>query len=205
MIQAYLKEINNKETNPILVSLRLYANDHNVPIITEEGINFIKQIMQISNVKRVLEIGTAIGYSSINMAQLDCDVVSIERDSNMVELARQNIEKADLSSRITVIHADALDVNQEDLGLFDLIFIDAAKAQSVNFFNKYKECLSSDGIIITDNLLFHELVVKEIKERNLKQLVRKIDNFNRFVVNQEDFSTYIYAIGDGMSLSIKRK
>jgi len=204
VIQAYLKEINNKETNLTLVSLRLYAQEHNVPIITDEGINFIKQMIQLAHVKRVLEVGTAIGYSSIHMALMGCEVLTIERDDKMFEMAKENIEKANLSSKITVIHADALEVNESDLGTFDLIFIDAAKAQSINFFNKFKSCLNNEGLIITDNLLFHELVVKEIKERNLKQLVRKIDNFNRFVVNEEEFSTYIYAIGDGMSLSIKR-
>ncbi|MBN2604664.1 MAG: O-methyltransferase [Bacilli bacterium] len=204
MIQTYLKEINNKETNPILVSLKLYAEENNVPIITDEGIHFIKQIIEISNAKKILEIGTAIGYSAIQMALSGCHVTTIERDEKMIELANKNIENAKLSDKINVIYSDALELDEHELGIFDLIFIDAAKSQSINFFNKYKSCLKSKGIIITDNLLFHGLVVEEIKERNLRQLTRKIDNFNHFVVSEEEFSTYIYGIGDGMSLSIKR-
>ncbi|MBU1020930.1 MAG: O-methyltransferase, partial [Firmicutes bacterium] len=148
MIQTYLKELNNKETNPMLVSLKLYAEQNNVPIITDEGISFIKQIIEISKSKHVLEIGTAIGYSSIQMALSGCKVTTIERDEKMVELAKKNIETANLTSDITVIFSDALEVDESTLGKFDLIFIDAAKSQSVNFFNKYKACLNSKGIII---------------------------------------------------------
>lgn len=204
MIQTYLKEINHKETNPKLVSLKLYAEENKVPIITDEGIHFIKQIIQIANIKNVLEIGTAIGYSSIQMALSGCKVTTIERDQKMVTLARKNIEDAALNEHINVIFSDALEVDESTLGMFDLIFIDAAKSQSIHFFNKYKSCLNPKGLIITDNLLFHGLVVKTVEGRNLRQLTRKIDNFNHFVVSEEEFDTYIYGIGDGMSLSIKR-
>lgn len=206
MIKEYLKNINNKETNTLLVSLKTYAIENNVPIITEVGINFIKQIMHIKDVKNVLEIGTAIGYSAISMTlSSNCKITTIERDKEMFDKAISNIQLASLEDRISVINEDALDVDESILGTFDLIFIDAAKAQSVKFFNKYKTILNNKGIIITDNLLFHDLVVTPIRDRNLKQLVRKIDTFNKFVVEQPDFDTYIYSIGDGMSLSIKKE
>ena len=205
MPKAYLQNINKKETNPVLVSLRSYATEFNVPIITEEGIKFINQVIKLKNIKNVLEIGTAIGYSAINMAlNNDVDITTIERDDNMFALAKKNILDHNLQNRITQIHKDALEVDEDELGMFDLVFIDAAKAQSIKFFEKYKKNLTKNGVIITDNLLFHELVVAEIRDRNLKQLVSKIDRFNKFVVEQEDFDTYIYHLGDGMSLSIKK-
>lgn len=205
MIKEYLENINNKETNDLLVSLKSYALENNVPIITDEGINFIKQMISIKQVKSILEIGTAIGYSSINMAlNSDAVITTIERDEEMYVKAIENIKQANLNDRVKVIYNDALEVNELNLGKFDLIFIDAAKAQSIKFFNKYKTCLNDRGLIITDNLLFHDLVVTPIKDRNLRQLVKKIDNFNKFVVEQDDFDTYIYSIGDGMSLSIKK-
>jgi predicted O-methyltransferase YrrM len=205
VIKEYLENINNKETNSLLVSLKSYALLNNVPIITDDGISFIKQIIKIKDVKTILEIGTAIGYSAINMA-LNSDVLitTIERDEEMYLKAINNIEFAKLEDKIKVIYDDALEVDETSLGKFDLIFIDAAKAQSIKFFNKYKSCLNDKGLIITDNLIFHDLVVTPIKDRNLKQLVRKIDAFNKFVVEQVDFDTYIYSIGDGMSLSIKK-
>lgn len=205
MIKEYLKNINIKETNTLLVSLKTYALQNDVPIITDDGINFIKQLINLKGVKSVLEIGTAIGYSAINMALYsDCTITTIERDLEMYNKAVKNIKEAKLDDRITVIFNDALEVDETKLGKFDLVFIDAAKAQSIKFFDKYKSCLNKKGLIITDNLLFHDLVVTPIKDKNLKQLVRKIDTFNKFVVEQEDFDTYIYSIGDGMSLSIKK-
>ena len=205
MIKEYLKNINIKETNSLLVSFKTYALQNDVPIITDDGINFIKQLINLKGVKSVLEIGTAIGYSAINMALYsDCSITTIERDLEMYNKAVENIKEANLADRITVIFKDALEVDESELGKFDLIFIDAAKAQSVKFFDKYKSLLNEKGLIVTDNLLFHDLVVTPIKDRNLKQLVRKIDTFNKFVVEQEDFDTYIYSIGDGMSLSIKK-
>jgi len=204
--QKYLSNINVKETNEILVSLSTFASENNVPIITKEGIRFLNQIISISKSKRILEIGTAIGYSSINMAlNNNVEIVTIERNEEMYSIANDNIKIAGLDSKIKIIHNDALEVDELKLGKFDLIFIDAAKAQSIKFFEKFKPLLNSKGIIVTDNLLFHGLVYGEVKERNLKQLVRKIDTFNKFIVTQEDFDTHIYAIGDGMSLSVKRK
>ena len=206
MNNEYLANINIKETNSLLVSLKMYALENNVPIITDEGINFINQIIKLSNIKNILEIGTAIGYSAISMAlKNDVLITSIERDNKMYELAKNNVNNALLNDKIKLINEDALDIDASKIGMFDLIFIDAAKAQSINFFNKFKDYLNNGGVIVTDNLLFHNLIDQEAKTRNLRQLMRKIDNFNKFVVEQEDFDTYLYQIGDGMSLSIKRK
>ena len=205
MSNDYLENINKEETNSILVSLRLFALENNVPIITIEGIHFLNHVIKLRNIKSVLEIGTAIGYSAINMAlKNNCHVTTIERDDKMYELASNNIKESNLEDKITQIKGDALEVDEDTLGTFDLVFIDAAKSQSIKFFNKYKKNLSSEGVIITDNLLFHDLVTAVIRDRNLKQLVSKIDKFNKFVVEQEDFDTYIYNLGDGMSLSIKK-
>lgn len=205
MPKHYLENINQKETNSILVSLRTYAQENKVPIITYEGIRFLNQVIKLRNIETILEIGTAIGYSSINMAlHNDVKITSIERSNEMYNIATKNIKESNLEDRITVIHNDALEVDETTLGTFDLIFIDAAKSQSIKFFNKYKPLLTEKGVIITDNLLFHDLVVAEIRDRNLRQLVGKIDRFNKFVVEQEDFDTFIYHLGDGMSLSIKK-
>ena len=206
MINEYLQKVNLKETNKLLISLKEDAFKNNVPIITDEGINFINQIISLSNAKTILEIGTAIGYSAINMAlKNDVLITTIERDEKMFTQASKNVKKALLEKQITLINQDALEIEDEEIKMFDLIFIDAAKAQSINFFNKFKNHLNSKGVIITDNLLFHDLIDKRADTRNLRQLLRKIDNFNQFIVTQEDFNTYLYQLGDGMSLSIKRK
>jgi len=205
MANDYLQQVNKQETNPLLVSLRAFAIKHNVPIITEEGLRFIHQLIQLKQIKRVLEIGTAIGYSALSMAiNDDVYITTIERDPVMIERAKKNFAQSNVAEKITLIERDALDVDEQTIEPVDMIFIDAAKAQSINFFNKYKSILKPQGIIVTDNLLFHGLIEQEDLSKNLSQLVRKIDNFNHFVVEQEDFDTAIYEIGDGMSLSIKK-
>lgn len=205
MANDYLQEVNKQETNELLVSLRAFAIQNNVPIITEEGIRFIHQLIQLRNVKRILEIGTAIGYSTLSMVHNnDVDVITIERDEKMIQLAKANFAKSPKNDRITLLEKDALEVDEQQIEPVDMIFIDAAKAQSIRFFNKYKTRLNPGGLIVTDNLLFHGLITEQDLSKNLSGLVRKIDDFNRFVVEQEDFDTAIYSIGDGMSLSIKR-
>lgn len=205
MSKAYLEQLHNNVTDPLLVSLRMYAEKHNVPIITEEGLRFLSQLVRIHQAKSILEIGTAIGYTSIYLAtHHDVQVTTIERDIDMIVEANKNINGSGVSDHIKLIQDDALLVNPETIGPFDLIFIDAAKAQSMNFFLKYKERLNPGGLIVADNLLFHGLREKENLSAQLRAMLRKIDEFNHFVLAQDDFDSAIYPIGDGMSVSIRK-
>ncbi|MFO7969347.1 MAG: O-methyltransferase [Candidatus Izemoplasmatales bacterium] len=206
MVNKYLAEINKDFNNDIVKSLLNQANNLKIPIITDEGIHFLIQLIKIHSSKKVLEIGSAIGYSSILMALFtDVTITTIERDEKIAKLALKNIKKANLSNRINLIIADANDVSisEDD---FDLIFIDAAKASYINFFEKFAKNLKSNGLIICDNLLFKGQVNEPelIKSRNRRQLVKKIDKFNQYLINQENFDSYIYNIGDGISISIKK-
>ena len=135
-----------------------YARDNNVPIMMKDGIIYLCDYIKNNNVKTILEIGSAIGYSSIMMASVDNDikVTTIEKDANRYNIAVANINKFNLSSRITILNEDALESNIT--GYYDLIFIDASKGNNINFFNKYKDNLAKNGAIVTDNLSFHGLV-----------------------------------------------
>lgn len=205
MSQEYLKELNKEFKHPIIEILKEQAIQHHVPIITDEGIHFIVQILNIHQSKKVLEIGTAIGYSSILMALFShADITSIERNQAWLNIARANIDKANLNQRISIIEDDANNVDLDET--FDMVFIDAAKSSYINFFKKFSKNLKKGGLIITDNLLFRGQVAHpdQIESKNRRQLVKKINKYNEFLVNQENFDTYIYAIGDGISLSIKK-
>ncbi len=201
----YLDNLNKLEFNDLDIELRKYAKENKVPIIQDEGLEFLRQMIILKDCKRVLEIGTAIGYSSIQMAKLGVIVDTIEINENMYNLAKENVKKAKYEDKINIFFADALELDINLLKKYDLIFIDAAKAQYINFFNKYKVLLNDKGIIITDNLLFHGLVLEEnIESRNLRQLVNKIKKYNEWLMEQNDFDTTIYNIGDGVALSIKK-
>jgi predicted O-methyltransferase YrrM len=202
----YLDNLNKLDFSSLDLEMMDYAKNNNVPIIQLEGLHFLRQVIMLKNCKRVLEIGTAIGYSSIQMAKLGVIVDTIEINEESYNIALENIKKANLSDKINVYLEDALLIDINKLDKYDLIFIDAAKAQYINFFNKFKVLLNDRGVILTDNLLFHGLVVEKenIESRNLRQLVKKIDNYNNWLLEQNDFDTTIYNIGDGIALSIKK-
>ena len=180
-----------------------YAKENNVPIMMKDGIEFLTQYIKENNVKRVLEIGSAIGYSAIRMALVDksIKVTTIERDTNRYKEAVKNIKEFNLENQIEIINADALEY--EDKKQYDLIFIDAAKAQYIKFFEKYKTNLKQDGTIISDNLDFHGLVKNPelTSNRNTKQLVRKINTYIEFLKENKEFKTEFISLGDGIGIS----
>ena len=184
-----------------------YAEEHNVPIMQKSGINFLTKYISENNVKNILEIGSAIGYSAIKMALVNdkIKVTTIEKDDEGYLMALKNIKEFDLEKRITLISGDALNVELEDK--FDLIFIDAAKGQYIKFFEKYSKNLKKNGVIVSDNLDFHGLVEQEerIASKNLRQLVNKIRNYIDFLKNNTEFTTKFYKIGDGISISTKNE
>lgn len=182
-----------------------YARDNNVPIMMKDGITYLCDYIKNNNVKTILEIGSAIGYSSIMMASVDNDikVTTIEKDANRYNIAVANINKFNLSSRIIILNEDALESNIT--GYYDLIFIDASKGNNINFFNKYKDNLAKNGAIVTDNLSFHGLVEDEtlIKTKNQKGIVKKIKLYIDFLSNNKDFTTTYVSVGDKISISKK--
>ena len=186
-----------------LKALEKYAEENNVPIIQKEVLNFILNYIKENMAKNILEIGTAIGYSAINMALIDenIKITTIERNKEMFSLAKKNVKDFNLEKRINIIYADALEAEIKDK--YDLIFIDAAKAQYIKFFEKYKSNLKENGAIITDNLNFHGLAnnPEEIHSKNLKALVRKINNYKEFLKENKEFKTNFYEKGDGISVS----
>lgn len=206
-MNEYLESINPKKANDLIDSILKQAKELDTPIIQEDAINLIIQIININNAKMILEIGSAIGYSSIMMASFtNASITTIERDTKSYVLAKENIAKANLDNKIKIINADACEYELSEDYRCDLLFIDAAKSQYVKFFEKYEKYLNPKGIIITDNLLFHGFVEQKerIESKNKRQLVNKIKKFNKYLTNNELYDTYIYNIGDGISISIKK-
>lgn len=188
--------------------IKEYALDHNIPIMVDDGIDFLTTFVIKNQIENVLEIGTAIGYSAIMMALANPNlkVTSIERDEKRYMEAVKNIKALELEDRITLIYNDALHIKMD--GEYDLIFIDAAKGQNINFFEKYKDHLVKGGFIITDNMKFHGYIDKkeeEIKSKNLRGLVRKIKDYRRFLEENEEYKTMFYDnVGDGVAVTTKK-
>ncbi len=175
----------------MLEEMEAYAKENRVPIMLPDGIEYLCKIIKDNKIKKILEIGSAIGYSAIKMALVsdDIEVTTIEKDIDRYNIAVNNIKKIGLDKRIKIILDDALNTNIE--GEYDLIFIDASKGNNINFFNKYRSNLKKNGIIVTDNLHFHGLVLNPelAVTRGQRGIVRKIKNYIEFLDNNQEFTT----------------
>ena len=195
------------EPYQLVVEIKKYALDNKVPIMQDEGIDYLINYIKDNKIESILEVGTAIGYSSIMMALSNpkIKITTIERNHDSYLEAVKNIKRMKLENQITLIFKDALDVELEDK--FDLIFLDAAKAQNIKFFEKFEYNLKPKGTIITDNIYFHGLVEQDessIESRNVRGIVRKLKNYIEFLENNKRYDTEILKIGDGISISKKK-
>lgn len=174
-----------------------YAKKNNIPIMQKDAIEYIVSFLKERKIQSVLEIGTAICYSTLKMANVVKEVTSIERDEKRYNKAKEYALMSNLNN-ITLILSDALDIELKDK--FDFILIDAAKAQNIKFINKFKSNLKEEGYIFIDNVDFHGLVGKsnEIKSRNLRGLVRKIEEFLKYLEEQNEFKVTKINKGDGL-------
>ncbi|MGE8206151.1 O-methyltransferase [Heyndrickxia sp. NPDC080065] len=206
-IHSYVESL-IKKRSPLFIEMEKYAAVHNVPIMELAGIEVLLQLLRMQQPKKILEIGTAIGYSAMRMAEAlpDSQIVTIERDDERYDQAIINIAKTDFTNQITVLKGDALDIFKvvKEQGPFDAIFIDAAKGQYMRFFELYTPLLTKNGYVYTDNVLFKGLVVEEtIDNKRIRNLVSKIKKYNEWLMNHEDYLTTIIPVGDGLAISRK--
>jgi len=197
------------ERNPLFTEMEGYAKEHNIPIMELAGIETMLQLLRIHQSKKILEVGTAIGYSGLRMVNAlpNANVVTIERDLERVQVAEEFINRSNKGEQILIIKGDALEleVQVSQHAPFDAIFIDAAKGQYKKFFEIYSKYLNDDGMIITDNVLFKGLVCEtEIESKRTRNLVKKINEFNQWLMNNPDYFTVILPVGDGVAISKRR-
>ena len=186
-----------------ILEMEQYAKEKNVPIIEKDTIAYIMKYIKAHNVKSILEIGSAIGYSAILMASAskEVKVTTIERDEIRYMECLKNVKKCGFDKEVNVVFQDALDINLTGV-TYDLIFIDAAKGQ----YRKFQYFLAPGGVIITDNLKFHGYVGKKetIESKNLRGIVDKIESYVEFLKNNEEFDTEFIDVGDGISVSRRK-
>ena len=184
--------------------IEIYAKENYVPIARKQTIEFILNLMKERNYTRFLEIGTAIGYTSINVALLNknINVVTIEHDSKRAEIAKKNFIEFGVNEQINMIEDEAVTITINDK--FDLIFIDASKKRNDYFLDKFSPNLNEGGMIIIDNMKLEDFWVNAKKEKKEK-FHRMNEEFKKNLLNRKEFDVQILEdIGDGIAL-IKKK
>lgn len=198
-----------KRRNSFLTEIEEYAHENDIPIMDIVSMEVMLQILTLAQATKILEIGTAIGYSAMRLAERlpHSQIVSIERDKARYDLAKENIKKANLENQITLIFGDAL-IDEDQIsqyGPFDCLFIDAAKGQYKRFFELYSPLVSQNGLIISDNVLFKGIVATEGKvAKGLRTMVVNLRAYNEMLMANEKFETTFYPIGDGIAISKKK-
>jgi predicted O-methyltransferase YrrM len=213
MIEERLKHYLEKQIparDQYIEQMEREAHEQQVPIMDLLGMESLLHLLKMAAPARILEIGTAIGYSAIRMAQAlpEATIVSIERDERRYEEAHKHVKALGLESRIELLFGDALQLGEklELYPLFDVLFIDAAKGQYRRFFDMYSPMVRPGGLILSDNVLFRGLVAEtDIEHKRHKQLATKIDTYNQWLLEHPQYDTRIFPVGDGIAISIKRE
>ncbi len=205
-IEDYIRGLIPEKTGS-LKTMEDYAEENHVPIIHPEVGQFLRVIIKSHKVKRILEVGCAIGYSSCLMAQAageDCQITTIERDEEMYEKAVANITAMGLDRNITVLKGDAMELLATIQGEYDMIFLDAAKGHYDHFLPDCMRVLKKGGIIIGDNVLFRGMVAsRELVIRRKITIVKRMRKYLQHISNMKQLETVVLPIGDGVAFSCK--
>lgn len=197
------------ESEGIIKELEDFAEANNVPIVRAETARLIEFMVTSKRPKKILELGTAIGYSSILMAitlNKEVHITTIEKDPEMVKIARENIKKAGLCDIITVIEGDCLEVLENMTDEYDMMFIDAGHGHYCEFLPHCLRMLTEDGMIMADNVLFRGMVAcDELMVRRKITIVKRMRKYLDMVSNDENLLTTVLPIGDGIALTVRRK
>ncbi len=208
-IVQYLRALNTPSENPVLYNIEqsIASEEQSWPIITAEVKNFISVLISMKKPKRILEIGTAVGYSSIFMSQLiDGHVTTIERFPVMYEKAEKNIVAANAQDKITILKGDAAEIlSTLESASFDMIFMDCAKGQYINFLPDCIRLLKVEGVLITDNVLHKGSIAKSRYsiERRQRTTHSRLREFLWTITHCDELNSSVIPIGDGVSVSYK--
>lgn len=206
-IDNYIRKIIRRETG-LLKTMEEYALLNHVPIISPESAALLKLLVKLHKPARILEAGTAIGYSAIVMAEACPHAVidTIEIDEDMADIAKKNIKELGYEKRIRVLLGDALEIMQCLSSSFDMIFLDAAKGKYIEYLNETLRLLRPGGLLISDNVLYKGLVAQDdpIPHKHRTITVNLREYLNK-ICNDVRLETSIIPIGDGMAVSVKER
>lgn len=205
---TYIRSLEMPEV-PLLEEIEQEAVDTFVPVIRKETQSFLKVIITMCRPKRILEVGTAVGFSALLMSEYapeDCHITTIENYKKRIPIARGNFRRAGQEDRITLIEGDALEVMKGLKGPFDFIFMDAAKGQYIHYMPEALRLLTDGGVLMSDNVLQDGDIIESrfAVERRNRTIHSRMREYLYELKHREDLLTSLLPLGDGVALSIKR-
>lgn len=192
----------------ILDEMEKFSIKNRVPIVQKETAKFLELMVKMNRPQKILELGTAIGYSSILMNLSSAglsEITTIERDQRMIEIANANIIKCGMQGKITVVKGDCLEILESLQDEYDMIFMDAGKGHYNHFLPHCLRLLKKDGVLIADNVLFRGMVAsKELATRRKITIIKRMQTYLELVSSNDDLITSVIPMGDGISVTIRK-
>ena len=206
---TYINSLDRGNT-AILDTIEREALDSYVPIIRKEMQSFLKLLLAMQKPKRILEVGTAVGFSAILMAEYNpypCEIVTIENYEKRIPIARENFVRVGKEKQITLIEGDATEVLKTLDEPFDMIFMDAAKGQYINFMPDILRLLKKDGVLVSDNVLQDGDIIEShfVVTRRNRTIHKRMREYLYELTHREDLVTAVLPIGDGITVSTRIK
>lgn len=198
----------DKGNTAVLDQIEREALESYVPIIRKDMQSFLKLLLTVQKPMRILEVGTAVGFSAILMAEYapeGCKIVTIENYDKRIPIAKQNFERAGKSDQITLLEGDATEVLKTLEEPFDMIFMDAAKGQYINFMSGVLRLLKKDGVLVSDNVLQDGDIIEShfIVERRNRTIYKRMREYLYELTHRDDLVTSVLPVGDGITVSVK--
>ena len=205
---TYIDSLDSGNTE-ILDTIEKEALDSYVPIIRKSMQSFLKLLLTMQKPKRILEVGTAVGFSAILMAEYNpypCEIVTIENYDKRIPIARENFKRAGKENQITLLEGDATEVLKTLEEPFDMIFMDAAKGQYINFFGDVMRLLKKDGVLVSDNVLQDGDIIEShfVVTRRNRTIHKRMREYLYELTHRDDLVTSVMPIGDGITVSVKK-
>ena len=205
---TYINSLDTGNTE-ILDQIEKEAIAAYVPIIRKEMQSFLKLLLAMQKPMRLLEVGTAVGFSAILMAQYapaDCKIVTIENYEKRIPVAKENFKRAGKDEQITLLEGDAMQILPTLSGEFDMIFMDAAKGQYINFMPDILRLLKSGGVLVSDNVLQDGDIIEShyVVERRNRTIYKRMREYMYELTHNEGLVTAVLAVGDGITVSAKK-
>lgn len=208
-MKAYINSLDSGNT-PLLDAIEDEALKTYVPIIRKEMQSFLKVLLAMRQPKNILEVGTAIGFSTILMGEYtdnECKITTIEKYEKRIPIAIENFKRAGMQDKITLLEGDALEIMTNLSGQYDMIFMDAAKAQYINFLPEVKRLLVNGGVLVSDNVLQDGDIIESrfAVTRRKRTIHSRMREYLYELTHIDEFTTTILPIGDGVTMSVLQR